>query len=153
MMWTSDWENDSGEDGVDGGEPDGGIRVIYMNLGRSTDATHEFLERCARSHVVVALVGECWVEKKSVMGTQSHPDYIRLDSVSGGGKVACHVWRDLVDFCMLVGCDNRFVCVEIGGVRIGCVYSKCGAWVHEMLYWLGRVQELIGNGRWILIGD
>ena len=56
MMWTSDWENDSGEDGVEAGELDGRIKVMYMNVGRSTDATHEFLERCARGDVVVAFV-------------------------------------------------------------------------------------------------
>ena len=57
-MWTSDWENDSGEDGVEGGKLDGGIRVMYMNVGRSTDATHEYLERCARGDVAVAFVGK-----------------------------------------------------------------------------------------------
>ena len=25
--------------------------------------------------------------------------------------------------------------------------------MHEMPHWLGRVQELVGDGRWILIGD
>ena len=43
MMWTSDWENDSGEDGVVGGELDGRVRVMYMNVGRGMVATHEFL--------------------------------------------------------------------------------------------------------------
>ena len=43
--------------------------------------------------------------------------------------------------------------MEIGGVCIGGVYSKCGARVHEMLHWLGRIQELVGNGRWLLIGN
>ena len=40
MMWTSDSENDSGEDGVEAGESNGGIRVMYMNVGRSVDASH-----------------------------------------------------------------------------------------------------------------
>ena len=72
----------------------------------------------------MAFVSECWVEKQTRVGTQSHPDYVWLGSVSGGGKVACHVWRDLVDCCMLVGCENRFVCVEIGIVCIGgCIVS------------------------------
>ena len=146
MMWTSDWEYDGGEDGVEGGEPDGGIRVMYMNVGRSTDATYEFLESCARGSIAVAFVGECWIEKTSGTGTQSHLDYVCLGSVSGGGKVACNVQRDLVDFCMLVGCENRFVCVEIGGVCITGVYSKFGAQVNEMLHLLGRIQELVGNG-------
>ena len=125
MMWTSDWENDSGGDGVEGGELGGRIRVMYMNVGRGMDATHEFLERYARGEVAMAFVGECWVEKKSGVGTQSHPDYVRLGSVSGGGQVACHVQKDFVDCCILVVCENRFVCVEISGIRIGGVYSKC----------------------------
>ena len=147
MMWTSDWENDSGEDGVEEGGLDGRVRVMYMNMGRSTDATHEFLERCARGDVAVAFVGECCVEKKTEVGTQSHPDYVRLGSVSGGGKVARHVRKDIIDCCVLVACENRFVCMEIVGVRIGGVYSKCGARVHEMLLWLSRVQAVVGNGR------
>ena len=153
MMWTLDWEYDSGEHGVGGGEPDGGIRVMYMNVGRRTDATHEFLKGCARGDVAVAFVGEWWVEKQSGVGTQLHPDYVRLVSERGGGKVACYVRRDLVDFRMLVGCENTFVCVEIGGVRIRGVYCKCGAKVHDILSWLGRIQDLVGNGHWILLGD
>ena len=153
MMWTLDRENDSGEDGVEEGELDGRISVMYMNVGRGTDATHEFLERCARGDVAVAFVGECLVEKKSGVGTESHTDYVRLGSVSGGGKVACHVPRDIVDCCVLVGCENGFVCVDIGGVRIGGVYSKYGARVYEMLHWLDQVQVLVGNGWWLLIGD
>ena len=66
------------------------------------------------------------MEKKLGVGTQLHPDYVRLGSVSGGGKVGCHLRKDLVDCCMLVGCESRFVCMEIGDVRIGGVYSKCG---------------------------
>ena len=140
-------------DGGEGGESDVRIAVMYMNMGRSADATHEFLEGCARCDVAVPFVGESLVQKRSGVGIQSHPDYVRLGSMSGGGKVACHVWRDLVDCCVLVGCQNRFVCVEIGGVRIWGVYNKCGARVHEMLHWLDQVQGLVGGGRWILIGD
>lgn len=43
---------------MDGGT-DGGIRVMYMSVGRSTDAMHKYLERCARSDIAVAFVGEC----------------------------------------------------------------------------------------------
>ena len=111
MICTSDWENDRGEDGVEDGESEGEIRVRYMNVGRSTNATHRFFGGCVRGDVAVAFVGECWVEKKSEVGTQSHPDYVGLGSVSGGGKVACHVRKDLVDCCVLVGCENRFVYV------------------------------------------
>ena len=35
------------------------VEVAYMNVGRSCDATHEFLEKCARKGVGVAFVGEC----------------------------------------------------------------------------------------------
>ena len=52
---------------------------------------------------------------------QSHPNYVRLGSISGGGKVACHVRRDLVDFCRWVSYENMFVCVEIGGSVLGGV--------------------------------
>ena len=58
------------------------VKVAYMNVGRSCDATHEFLEGCARRGVGVAFVGECWVERKGGRGTQSHPDYMRM-GVSG----------------------------------------------------------------------
>ena len=151
-MLSSEWDVGSSE-GVLGGEEIGGVRIMYMNVGRGVHATHEFLERCARGNVVIAFVGECWVERRSDKGTQSHPDYVRLGSVSGGAKVACHVRRDVADFCSLVSCTSRFVCVELGGVRLGGVYSKCGASVHEMSRWLEGVQGSIGNGRWILIGD
>lgn len=83
MIWTSEWENDSVNHGVDVGELDEGIRGMYMNIGRSMDATHKFLERCARSDVAVAFVGEFWVEKKSGLGTQSHPDFMMLGSMCG----------------------------------------------------------------------
>ena len=38
-----------------------------------------------------------------------------------------------MDFCALVECANRFVCVELGGVRIRGILGKCGARVNEML--------------------
>ena len=47
----------------DGGEPRAAeereIQVMYMNVGGSGDATHEFLERCARGSVLISFVGEC----------------------------------------------------------------------------------------------
>lgn len=90
-MLSSEWR-----DGIEGGRmvrvaEDGGIRVGYINMGGSVDATHEFSKRCAREGIVVAFVGECWVEKKSGLGTQSHSDYVRLGSVSGGARVACYL--------------------------------------------------------------
>ena len=57
---------------------EGEVRVAFMNVGRSCDATHEFLETCARKSVGVAFVSECWVERKGGRGTQSHPDFVRL---------------------------------------------------------------------------
>lgn len=103
--------------------------------------------------IVVAFVGEYWVVRKSGLGKQSHQDYVSLVSLSSGAQVACHVRRDLVAFCELVECANRFVYMELGGVRIGGVYSKCGARVHETIQWLDGIQASIGNGRWVLIAD
>ena len=79
---------------------------MYMNVGGSVDATHQFLERCARDSVAISFVGECCVGKKSGKGTQSHPNNVHLGSVSGGPRVACHMRRDLVDFCRLVESAN-----------------------------------------------
>ena len=92
------------------------------------------------------------MEKKSAKRTQSHPYYVRLGSVSGGARVTYHVRRDLVDYCRLVERANRFVCVELGGVKIEGVYTKCGARVHDMMQWLDGIQASIGSGRWVLIG-
>ena len=54
------WSGRGGFDGEQSGLWE--VRVSYMNVGRSCDATHEFLEGCARNGVGVAFVGECWVE-------------------------------------------------------------------------------------------
>ena len=58
-MLTSEWSVGDG----DGEEPraaeEGEILVMYMNVGGSVDATHEFLERCARNSVAISFVGEC----------------------------------------------------------------------------------------------
>lgn len=61
--------------------------------------------------------------------------------------MACHVHKDPLDYCMLVEYAKRFLFVELGGVRIGGVYSRLGAVVHEMMHWLERVQTVIYNGR------
>ena len=45
------------------------------------------------------------------------------------------------------------MCVELEGVKVGGVYSKCRARVHEMMQWLDGIQASIGTGRWVLIGD
>ena len=127
--------------------------MTYMNVGRGCDATHEFLESCARRDVGVAFVEECWVERKGGGGTQSHPDYVWLGSVSVAQRVACFVLRSLVDVCRLVECADRFVCVEIGGVRIGGVYGRYGERVHDMERWLEGIREVVGVGRWVLLGD
>ena len=47
------------------------------------------------------------------------------------------------------------ICLSVwrsGGPYWG-VYSKCGARVHEMLQWPGRLQDLVGNRQLVLIGD
>ena len=151
MLW-SEWDAGDSEWGDLNGEGFGGVRVMYMNVRRGVHAMHEFLERCARGNVVIAFVGEYWVERKSDKGTQSHPDYVRLGLVSSGAKVAWHVRRDVADCCSLISCLSRFFCVELGGVRFGGVYSKCGASFHEMSRWLEGIQGSIGNGKWIQIG-
>ena len=112
------------------------VRVAYMNVGRGCDTTNEFLESCARSGVGVAFVRECWVERGGGRGMQSHHDFVRLGSVSAAYRVACFILRTLVDVCELVECVHRFVCIEVGGVRVGCVYGRCGERVHDMERWL-----------------
>ena len=77
------------------------VRVAFMNVGRSCNGTHEFLESCARKSVGVAFVGECWVERAGGRGTQLHPDFVRLGSVSAAHRVACFVLRALLDMCRL----------------------------------------------------
>ena len=95
------------------------VKVAYMNVGRGCDATHEFLEWCAHEGVGVAFVGECWLEHKEGRGTQSHPDFVPLGGISVAQRVACFVLWTLLDVCRLVGCAHCFVCMELGGVRIG----------------------------------
>ena len=152
-MLSSEWDVGDSEWGDLGGAGDVGVRVMYMDVGRGVGATHEYLERCADGDVAIAFVVERWVEHKSDKGTQSHPDYVRLGSVSGGAKVACHVRRDVADFCSLLSCANRFGCVELGGVRFGGVYGKCGSSVHGMSWWPEGIQGSIGSGGWVLIGN
>ena len=123
------------------------VRMAYMNIGRGCDATHEFLESCARGGVRVAFIGECWVERKGGRGTQSHPDYVRLGSVSVAHRVTCFVLRSLVDMCRLVECAHRFVCTEIGDMRIGGVYRRYGERVHDMERWLEAIREVVRVGR------
>ena len=46
------------------------------------------------------------------------------------------------------------ICVHgVGGVKVGGVYSKCSARVHEMMQWLDGIQASIGTAWWVLIGD
>ena len=118
-MLSSEWDTGDSEWDDLGEGGDGNVRGMYMNVGRGVNATHEYLEGCARGGVGIAFVGECWVECKSDKGTQSHPDFVRLGSVSGETKVACHVRRTMADYCSLFSCTNRFVCVELWGVRFG----------------------------------
>ena len=73
-MLSSEWDVGDSEWGDLGEAGDEGVRVMYMNVGRGVEATHEYLERCARGDVAIAFVGECWVERMSDKDTQSHPD-------------------------------------------------------------------------------
>ena len=91
------------------------VEVAYMNVGRGCDATHEFLERCARSGVGVAFVDKCWVERGGGRGTQSYPDYVGVGGVLAAQRVTCFVLRTLVGVCRLVEGAHRFVCLEIEG--------------------------------------
>ena len=61
------------------------------------------------------------MEWRGGLGTQSHPEYVRLSSVSVVHRVACFVLLSLVDVCHLVECAHRFVCVEVGRVKLGCM--------------------------------
>ena len=83
------------------------------------------------------------MERKGGGGTQSHPDYMRLGSVSVAHKVTCFVLRSLVDMCRLMECANRVMCVEIGGVWIGGVYGRCSERVHDMKRWLEGIREVV----------
>ena len=87
------------------------VLVAYMNVGRGCDATYEFLERSAQKGVCVAFVGECWVERKGGRGTQSHPDYVQVVSVSAAHRVACYVLGFMVNVSRLVEGTHLFVCV------------------------------------------
>ena len=51
-------------------------------------------------------------------------------------RVACYILQSLVDTCKLVECTNRFVYVQVVGVRFGGVYEKCSERVHGMQSWL-----------------
>ena len=86
-MLSSGWDTGDSEWDDLGEGGDGDVRVMYMNVGKWVGATHEYLERCARGGVEIAFVGECWVERKSNKGIQSHPDFVRLGSVSGGRRL------------------------------------------------------------------
>ena len=73
-------------------------------------------------------------------GTQSHLDYVRVGGVSAAQRVTCFVLRSLVGVCRLVEGAHRFVCMEIGGVRIGGMYERCGERVQDMERWLKGIR-------------
>ena len=115
-------------------------------------AKHVFVESCAQKEGGMCFVGECWVALTD-NGTQSHPDYVMLESASKGIKVVVFVRRGLVDAVRLVATTARAVVVEVGGCRVGGVYRKCGVGVHAMEDWLGTLEGWIGGGDWVLLGD
>ena len=106
-----------------------------MNMGRGCVATHEYLERGARSSMGVAFVGECWVERGG-QGIQPHADYVWLRCVSAAHGVMYFGLHSLLDVCPLVECAHQFVCVGVEGLQIGGVYGQCGERVHDMEKWL-----------------
>ena len=128
------------------------LKVAYMNIGRGCVAMDVFLESCAPKKVGICYVGECWVALTE-NGTQSHPDYVMLGSASKGTKVVVFIRKDLVDGVRLVATTARAVVVEVGACRVGGVYGKCGVSVHAMEDWLGILEEWIGEGDWLLLGD
>ena len=115
------------------------LKVAYMDVGRGCVATHVFLECCARKEVGICFVGEYWVTLTG-NGTQSHPDYVMLESASRGTKVVVFIRKDLVDGVRLVAATARAVVVEVGGSRVGGVYGKCRVSVHAMEDWLGPLE-------------
>ena len=44
-MLSSEWDVENSEWGDLERVGEGGVRVMYMNVGRGVDATHEYLER------------------------------------------------------------------------------------------------------------
>ena len=125
--------------------------VAYMNVGKGTKAAHAFLRRCAESDVGIAFMGEAWVDDGGT-GTQQHPDYVMLGRVFVGVKVVVLVRRDVVGQCKLLAAESRFVCVSIGGIRVGGVYGKCGEGVHGMKRWLDSIGGSLGAAGWMLVG-
>ena len=123
-----------------------------MNIGRGCVAPHVFLESCVRKEVDICFVGECWVVRDG-NGTQSHTDYVMLGSARRGTKVVVFIRKGLVEGVSLVAATARAVVVEVGGCRVGGVYRKCGVGVHAMKDWLSCMEEWVGGGDWVLLGD
>ena len=98
--------------------------VYYQNVGGGVSAMHEFLERCNSEGVGVMFMGEPCV-KDGGRGTQTHPGYILMGKVVKGMRVPAYVRLVLVDRALVVHLSLMFVCVVIGDVRFGGVYSKC----------------------------
>lgn len=73
-------------------------------------------------------------------GSPQHPDYVLLGRIFKGVRVVAMARCDLVGLCWLVTAESRFVCVEVGGVRIGGVYGKCGKGVHGIAEWLAGLR-------------
>ena len=100
-------------------------------MGGGTDATHEYCERCATGNIVIAIVGECWVATVGRKGTQSHPDFVCIGGFLKGARVAVHVRKDWTHLVSIVHIDLKIMVLELGGVHLGGVYSKCGHMVHS----------------------
>ena len=67
-------------------------------------------------------VGEYWVDKGGV-GTQSHPDYVRIRRLYNRVKVAAYVRQNVLGWTWVLFSWSDFLCVEVGEVCIGGVYG------------------------------
>lgn len=87
------------------------VGVAYMNVWRGVDPTHNLLEWSARADVGVAFVRQCWIDRSYEVGTQSHPNYMHMCSMSSALKVTGFMRKDLVACCRLFESALRFVYV------------------------------------------
>lgn len=76
---TSEQSQDGEERGTEFREPEEEeVKLMDMNMGRSVNATHNFLKRSTRGDVAVAFVGAYWIGRKLEKGMESFPDYVGL---------------------------------------------------------------------------
>ena len=61
---------------------------------------------------------------QSVVGTQSHLDYVRVGKLSTGVKVVAFVQRNVLDWTWVLSSWSNFLYVKVGEVLIGGVYGR-----------------------------